>query len=160
MADPVTRMKSPSRLEYTVTAGRVTMGFIGGILEGRLIGRRCPVCEKVYIPPRGSCPTCAVPCTTEVELAGVGTVTTFCIVNIPFEGQLMPPPYACAHVVLDGADVPLLHLVGGCEVSEVRMGMRVEAVWSDDIQPTLASVKYFKPNGEPDADYSSYENHT
>jgi len=157
--EPVTRIISPSRLAYTVTAGRITTEFIRGILDGKLMGRSCPACERVYIPPRGSCPTCAVPCRDQIELAGTGIVTTFCIVNIPFEGQLLDPPYACAHVLLDGADVPLLHLVGGCDVAEVRMGLRVEAVWSDDIQPTLASVKYFQPTGEPDADYASYEAH-
>jgi uncharacterized protein len=155
----VTRMISPSRLAYTVTAGRITTAFIQGILEGKLLGRRCPDCSKVYIPPRGSCPTCAVPCRDQVELAGTGTVTTFCIVNIPFEGQLLDPPYACAHVLLDGADVPLLHLVGGCDVQEVRMGLRVSAVWAEDIQPTLASVMYFQPTGEPDAAYETYEAH-
>jgi hypothetical protein len=159
MKDPVTRFKSPTKLSYTVTAGRITTGFIAGILEGKLLGRRCPNCEKVYIPPRGSCPTCAVPCETEVELAGTGIVTTFCIVNIPFEGQLLDPPYACAHILLDGADTPMLHLVGGCDVADVRMGMRVDAVWADDLQPTLASVTYFQPTGEPDADYETYKAH-
>ena len=35
---------------------------------------------------------------------------------------------------------------------QVRIGMRVEAVWRDDadIEPTLESIKHFRPNGEPD----------
>jgi hypothetical protein len=39
------------------------------------------------------------------------------------------------------------------------MGLRVEAVWVDDadLTPSLASIKYFRPNGEPDAPYESYE---
>lgn len=157
--DPVTLFKSPTRLEYTVTAGRITTEFLRDILQRKLVGRRCPQCECVYIPPRGSCPTCAVTCDERVTLAGTGTVTTFCIVNIPFEGQLLDPPYACAHVLLDGASTPMLHLVGGCDVSEVRMGLRVEAVWAEDLEPTLASVRFFQPNGEPDADYASYREH-
>ena len=38
------------------------------------------------------------------------------------------------------------------------MGLRVEAVWVDPSEwgPSMASVKYFKPNGEPEADYESY----
>jgi hypothetical protein len=79
-----------------------------------------------------------------------GTVTTFSVVRIPFEGQLLAPPYACAHVVLDGADVPLLHIIGECDVDLVRIGMRVEPVWASPIEPTLASVRYFRPVGEPD----------
>jgi len=35
---------------------------------------------------------------------------------------------------------------------EVRIGMRVEAVWvpDDELKPTLESIKWFRPNGEPD----------
>ena len=34
------------------------------------------------------------------------------------------------------------------------MGMRVEAVWVDDAElgPTIESIKWFRPTGEPDAD--------
>ena len=42
---------------------------------------------------------------------------------------------------------------------EIRMGLRVEAVWvaPEELGPTMASVKYFRPNGEPDADYETYK---
>ena len=38
-------------------------------------------------------------------------------------------------------------------MADVRIGMRVEAVWVDpaDLGPTLESIRYFRPNGEPDA---------
>jgi uncharacterized OB-fold protein len=147
----VTQMTAPTRLEYVVTAGRLQQEFLGAVMNRQLIGRRCPRCEKVYVPPRGSCPTCAVPCEQAVTVGPNGTVTTFSIVRFPFEGQVLEPPYACAHVLLDGADVPLLHLVGGCDVETVRMGMRVETVWTEVPAPTLASVRYFRPIDEPDA---------
>ena len=146
----VTLIKSPTVLRYEVTAGEVTTRFLSGILQKKLLGQRCPACQKVYLPPRGSCPTCAVPTTDAVEVGPRGTVTTFSVVRLPFEGQILPPPYACAHVVLDGADVPLLHIVGDCDVNTVRIGMRVEAVWAAVIEPTLASVLYFRPIDEPD----------
>jgi hypothetical protein len=39
--------------------------------------------------------------------------------------------------------------------------MRVEAVWAppEEREPTLESIKYFRPTGEPDADYDSYREH-
>ena len=155
--EPVTRLKAPVRLEYLVKAGDNTVGFLQGILEKKLIGKRCPSCRKVYMPPRGSCPICVVAMVEPVEVAQKGTVTTFSIVRFPFEGQVLTPPYACAHILLDGADVPLLHVVGDCDVDTVRMGMRVEAVWAEDIQPTLASVRYFVPIDEPDTPYAQFE---
>jgi uncharacterized protein len=147
MADqePVTMMRSPTRLEYTVWAGDITRDFLAGIMERKLIGKRCPGCRKVFVPPRGSCPTCGVAVTEAVELPQRGTVTAFSVIRIPFEGQVLDPPYACAHVMIDGADVPLLHILGECPVDEVAVGLRVEAVWVEKLEPTLASIRYFRP---------------
>jgi hypothetical protein len=39
------------------------------------------------------------------------------------------------------------------------MGMRVEAVWVEpaDRTPSLESIRYFRPSGEPDAAFESYK---
>lgn len=145
----ISRFTSLIRLDYAVAAGATTQAFLEGILDRQILGKRCTVCAKVYVPPRGACPTCAVPLGETVTLAQEGVVTTFCTVNFPFEGQVLEPPYACAHVMLDGADVPLLHLVGGCPADQVHMGMRVKAVWAEELQPTLASIRYFAPVETP-----------
>lgn len=158
-SEPVTRFRAPVRVAYEVTAGTVTKRFLQAIEEGRFEGRRCPACTKVYLPPRGSCPTCAVPTTEPVDVGPHGTVTTFSVVRIPFEGQVLEPPYACAHILLDGADVPLLHIVGNCDVDQVRMGMRVAPVWAEERKPTLASVRYFHPIDEPDVAYAALSEH-
>lgn len=152
---------APVRLDYTFIAGEATTRFLRGIAEGRIIGQRCPACGKVYVPPRGGCPTCAVPTEGEVELSGRGIVTSFCIVNVPFAGQAVRPPYASASVLLDGAGIPLFHLLQEVDAAEVRMGMRVEAVWvpRDERAPTMDSIRYFRPTGEPDAPFDSYREH-
>jgi hypothetical protein len=102
-----------------------------------------------------------VPTTEEVELPDRGIVTTFCVVNVPFLGQRITPPYVSAYVLLEGADIAFLHLVLGCEPSEVRMGMRVEAVWRprDEWGTTIENIDHFRPTGGPDAPYESYANH-
>ena len=65
----------------------------------------------------------------------------------------------CAQILLDGANVSFMGLIQEIPTDQIRMGLRVEAVWVDeaDLTPSLASVKYFRPNGEPDAPYESYE---
>ena len=40
-----------------------------------------------------------------VELPDTGTVTTFCVVSVPFPGQRVAPPYVAAAILLDGADI-------------------------------------------------------
>ena len=142
---------TPVRLHYLHTASPGESAYLRGLAEGRLLGQRCGVCGKVYVPPRGTCPADGVPTSEEVELPESGTVTTFCIVNVGYPGQRVTPPYVAAAVLLDGADIAFQHLVLGCDASEVRMGMRVRAVWGEP-----GSISHFTPTGEPDAAYESY----
>jgi hypothetical protein len=159
--DVIEKIATPIRLDYEYTAGRAMSRFLRGILTRKLLGQRCPVCRKVYLPPRGSCPTDGVPTEEEVEVAPTGTVTSFCIVNVPFATNVYELPYVSARIVLDGADIPLMHLMQEVPATEVRMGMRVEAVWVDDadLAPSLESIRYFRPTGEPDAPFESYAEH-
>jgi uncharacterized OB-fold protein len=159
--DGVGLVTTPVRLDYTYAASTEESRFLRGLAEGKLRGQRCPVCEKVYIPPRGACPADGVPTRDEVELPDRGIVTTFCIVNVPFLGQRIAPPYVSAYVLLDGADIPFLHLVLGCDASEVRMGMRVEAVWKprEEWTTSMENIDHFRPTGEPDAAYESFAAH-
>jgi hypothetical protein len=152
---------TPVRLHYEHTASAGESRFLAGLAGGRLLGERCPVCGKVYIPPRGACPTDGVPTTDEIELPDIGTVTTFCVVNVPYPGQRVAPPYVAAAILLDGADIPFQHLILGCEAGEVRMGMRVRAVWKprDEWGTTPENIDHFRPAGEPDAPYESYAHH-
>lgn len=146
-------------IDFTAYTGTAQSRFLKGIVEGRILGERCPSCSKVYVPPRGSCPTCGVPTKEQVELAGTGIVTTFCVVNIPFAGQSVECPYVSASILLDGADIPLFSLIQEIPFDQVRMGLRVQAVWADELRPTLESIKYFKPTGEPDAEFDSFKEH-
>lgn len=156
---PVRSVRTPQHLEYRYTPGVAASRFLRGIEQGRILGQRCPECGKVYTPPRGACAACGVPTEEEVELSGAGTVTTFCVVNVPFYGQRIPIPYVSATILLDGADIGLMHLVQEVEADQVHMGMRVEPVWVDPDErgPTLESIRYFRPTGEPDADPSTYQ---
>ncbi|MFY9888182.1 MAG: OB-fold domain-containing protein [Streptosporangiaceae bacterium] len=157
----VTMITTPVRLHYQHSASPEESRYLRALSEGRLVGQRCPACGKVYVPPRGACPTDGVPTTTDVELPDTGIVTTFCVVNVPFRGQRVPSPYVAAQVLLDGADIAFQHLVLGCEPDEVRMGMRVRAVWRprEEWRTTAENISHFEPTGEPDAPYDSYAQH-
>ena len=158
---PVDRVVTSVSLDYLYAASPEESRFYGALAQGRILGQRCPACGKVYVPPRGACPTDGVPTTDEVELPGRGTVTTFCIVNVPFLGQRIQPPYVSAYVLLDGADIALQHLVQEVDAAEVRMGMRVEAVWRPRREWTtsIENIRHFRPTGEPDADFETYRKH-
>lgn len=158
---PVTNIKTPMRLEYRYSAGVATSRFLRGIGQGKILGQRCPSCKKVYVPPRGSCPRCAVPTEEEVQLSDKGTITTYAIVRVPSENIDLPLPFASVHVLLDGADIPFFSVVQECPVEEIRIGMRVEAVWvpKEELSATLTSIRWFKPSGEPDVPFEKLAEH-
>ena len=159
--EPVRSIRTPARLDYTFTAGEATSRFLRGIAARKILGERCHVCGKVILPPRGSCPNDGVPTREQVELPDRGIVTTFCVVNVKFSGSAMELPYVCATVLPDGADMGLFGLVQEIPFDQIRMGMRVEAVWVDDDELThdLASIKWWRPTGEPDAAYETFREH-
>jgi len=159
--EPVTMIVTPVQLHYQHSASAEESRYLRGLKEGRVVGQRCPACGKVYVPPRGACPVDGVPTTTDVELPDRGIVTTFCVVNVPFPGQQVTPPYVAASVLMDGADIPFQHLILGCDPGEVRMGMRVRAAWKprEEWGTTLENIDHFRPTGEPDAPYESYAHH-
>jgi len=157
----VNSIETPIRLEYTYRPGKATARFLRGLATGKILGQRCPATGKVYVPPRGASPTHGVPTEEEVEVSDKGTVTTFCIVRIPSENLSIKPPNVAAHILLDGADIPFFALIHECPFDEVRMGMRVQAVWvpKEELAPTFESIRYFKPIDEKDAPFDSYQEH-
>jgi uncharacterized OB-fold protein len=152
--EPVRSVRIPAELRYTYTPGAASSRFLRGLAQKKILGQRCPVCQKVYVPPRGACPTDGVPTRDDVELAHKGTVVSFCVVNVQFYGQAMDVPYVSANIQLDGSDLPIMHLIQECPADDVRIGMRVEAVWvpDDEVAATLESIKWFRPSGEPDVE--------
>ncbi|MET0803046.1 MAG: zinc ribbon domain-containing protein, partial [Acidimicrobiales bacterium] len=92
--EAVRSIRTPARLDYTYTAGISQSRFLRGMAEGKLLGERCPTCGKVYVPSRGACPVDGIPTEEVVELPSVGTVVSFCVVNVEFTGRGIEIPYA------------------------------------------------------------------
>lgn len=159
--DPVTMIVTPISLTIQHTASHEESAYLRAIAEGKLLGAKTGENGKVYFPPHGADPATGQPTTEFLELPDKGTVTTFAIINIPFQGQRIKPPYVAAYVLLDGADIPFLHLVADIDAHEVRMGMRVEAIWRprEEWGFGIDNIEYFRPTGEPDAEYDTYKHH-
>lgn len=147
MPRPVTSMPSPLRMDYTYVAGAGRSVFLRGLAERRLLARRCPGCEQVYLPPPEFCSRCLCRLAEPFELDGRGVVATFCVVNFPFPGQTVEPPYVVAHIQVHGAATRLMHLVGEAGHDEVRIGMEVEPVWApgEKLDTSMTSILYFRP---------------
>ena len=133
--------RRPARLHVHARAGHVPLPARASP-RGRssASGARC---GKVYVPPRGACPTDGVPTTEQVELAHTGTRHVVLrrerAVLRPGHGDPVHrrPHPARRRRPADHAPHP------GGPADEVRIGMRVEAVWvpTTSWAPTLESIK-------------------
>jgi uncharacterized OB-fold protein len=148
-------------VDYTYTPGAAAQRFLRGLERGRIMGQACDNCGRVYVPPRGACARCGVPTSEEVEVSDKGTIVTFSIVRVPSSAIQVELPYVAAHVLLDGADIAFQTLIQECKFDEVRMGMRVQAVWRPESEwgPTFENIRYFRPIDEPDVPYQQFKEH-
>jgi hypothetical protein len=159
---PVEVLRTPVKLDYLYSAGQAATRFLKAIAEGRLLGQRCPVDGKVYFPTRGACPEHGVPTEGEpVDVKDRGTIVSYSIVRVPSENLQVELPFAAITVLLDGADSTFTHVLSEAKLEDVHMGMRVQAVWlpREEWTSSMRNIKYFKPSGEPDAPFESYEAH-
>lgn len=149
---PVRYVEKNLYLPYHYVAGDFRARYLHALKDKRILGSRCSKTGKVLVAPMIASPQSFAPANEFVEVADRGVVTTFCIVNIPVIGRNLEVPYVAASVALDGADLSMFTLIQECKPEEVRMGMRVEAVWKPDGERhgDHEDILYFRPTGEPD----------
>lgn len=164
-AEPVGMMDYVASITYRNPVPPSADRAVAASKEQRLLGQRCPVCERVYAGGRGYCPIDAVELGPdhEVDLPHSGTITNFAIVTpVPYPGQTETEPFVRAFVLLDGTDVVLVYQpVIELPYDEVHVGQRVSAVWaspaedSDDtgnMGGAFGALLGWIPSGEPSID--------
>ncbi len=156
--EPVRYVETTVRLPYHYVAGDYRAVYLRNLAHKRIIGSQCSRTGKVFLPPIVASPESFAPADRFVQVADRGVVTTFCVVNIPVIGRSLDIPYVAASVALDGADISIFALIQECRPEDVRMGMRVEAVWKPDGERRgdHEDILYFRPTGEPDAPLASF----
>jgi uncharacterized OB-fold protein len=162
---PVTGMDYHMHLEYHEKLCPVVRDYAEALLDKKLIGHKCPQCGLVFAPPRGYCPICVVPTTKddEIELQQQAVVTNYTIVTpVQYHGQQATERFAKASLLLDGGGTLSLQDLLDIEVDDVRIGLRVEAVWAPDGERNVdeitnrswgsaeGAIRGWKPTGEPD----------
>ena len=158
--EPVRYVEATVHLPYHYVAGDSRARYLHALKDKKILGSKCSRTGKVFVPPLVASPESFAPAEDLVEVADHGVVTTFCIVRIPVMGRNVELPYVAASVALDGAAISIFALVQECKPEDVRMGMRVEAVWKPDgeRQGDHEDILHFRPTGEPDEPLASFIN--
>ena len=145
--EPVKYIDANVHLPYHYVAGDYRTRYLQALKDKKILGSKDSKTGKVFVMPVVASPETFAPCNELVEVSDRGIVTTFCVVNIPVIGRTLELPYVAASVALDGADISIFALIQECKAEDVRMGMRVEAVWKPDGERigSIGDIAGFRP---------------
>jgi len=132
----------------TYSAGAVGSRFLIELRDNkRIMGTRCPKCNLVYVPARSVCRDCFGQLSEWVEVSNKGTLLSHAIARQPTPVQPVPPPIIYGIIQLDGADTGIVHMLGEVDPTQLKVGMRVKAVFKTKKQrvASILDIKYFKP---------------
>lgn len=168
---PGTGLKSPEDapsigyrpdLRYEWDNGFALTTYLDGFKKGRIRGSKCSSCGRMMIPSRSFCELCDLKAVTEYyDLPDTGTVQTFTISYVDWDSSRLPEGRVniFAVIAIDGAapEMGLVHRLGEVDPKDVRIGMRVKAVWRPEPERTgtVLDLVHFRPirsgdgTGEP-----------
>jgi uncharacterized OB-fold protein len=131
---------------YTWWAGNTAAKFLKSLRdEQTILGTRCDRCNRVFVPPRKTCPTCFTANENWTAVESVGTVTAVTVARRQLAAIPGKVPVVFALIKLDGADTALLHTIGGTDPDRVSIGTRVRACFSDRSGATINAISHFEP---------------
>lgn len=134
------------KVPYKHTAGAYVERFITEIGKNkRIMGVKCPKCSKVFVPPRMICAECFEKMEEWVEVGNQGKVVGF--TTIAHSTPVMPlePPYSYAIIRLDGADTDIVHIINIGDPKQLKVGMRVKAVFKEKPRKRILDIEFFRP---------------
>ena len=135
----------PDRMEVTFkySYGGQSRFFREIFHNERLLGAKCPTCEKVYCPPRSACPAC-YETTSWVELPGTGRVEAFTIQHYSTSSFVTKVPFLVAYIKLDGTDFLMMANIEIDDVQRARPGMPVRVCFRKEKTGSITDI-YFEP---------------
>jgi hypothetical protein len=136
--------------DYVYTLGIAGEKFFKEIKENaKIMGAKCKKCGLIYVPPRLFCEQCFEKLNDWVEVSKRGTVHTYTMAYIDVDGSKLKEPIVWAMIRIDDVHGGFVHKLGEVNPQDVKIGMRVEAVFEDREKRvgSILDIKYFKPVG-------------
>ncbi len=137
---------------YAWDCGIAIGRYLSELKEGRITGSKCHRCSRIMLPPRMFCELCFRPSDEWVYVRDTGTVNTYSVCHVNWDASRLEEgqsPHLPAVIEIDGASrgMGIMHLLGEVEPEEIKIGMRVKAVWKPPEERTgaITDIKYFKP---------------
>jgi uncharacterized OB-fold protein len=138
----------PSRImiPFNYAAGAIASRFFVELRDHRkILGKRCPQCTRVIVPPQKFCLHCFTATYEWVEVGPTGTLVNFTVVQKSEAHHPRKAPFAYGVIQLDGADSNLVHFLGEINLDHIQLGMRLQAVFKEERVGNILDIAYFKP---------------
>ena len=132
---------------YEWSAGVAGSRFFQEIRDNkRIMSTKCPKCSRILVPPRIFCEECFVDVEEWVEVGSKGELVTFGESYLGTDGSKLKEPWILGIIRLDGADGGLIHYIGEARPEELKIGMRMEAVFNEKRNGNILDIKHFRPS--------------
>jgi acetyl-CoA C-acetyltransferase len=139
-------------LRYAWDNGMALTTYLDGFKQGKLRGSQCSRCGRTMIPARAFCEICNLDSVHDYcDLADWGTVQTFTLSRVNWDSSPLPKGKVniFAVIAIDGItpEMGLCHMLGEVDPKDVKVGMRVKAVWKKAAERTgtVKDILYFRP---------------
>jgi uncharacterized OB-fold protein len=145
-------IKTEARIPYELAVGSTWYRFFEGLKEEKIMGTKCPKCNRVLVPARPFCSRCFEDMPEWIEVSTEGVLKSWSLTDYEYFGMPMKPPFINGVIRLDGTNCNFLHYIGGFEIEGlqqvqeiVKNGMRVRAVWREEKKGGVMDIKHFAP---------------
>jgi len=146
-------------LRYAWDNGFAISTYLDGLRKGKIRGSLDTRTNRMLVPSRPFSEIADLsPVTNYFNLPDTGEVKTFTLSHVNCDSSPLPKGKVniFAVIALDGIteDMGLVHLLGDIKAEDVKIGMRVKAVWQPESKRTgsILDIKYFAPLGRKKAD--------
>ncbi len=134
---------------FHYSAGRFVSRFLVELRDNaKIIGVKCPKCGTVYAPPKELCDPCFTVMSEPVEVGPGGTIKNCTTLHAAFcdpeTGETRPVPYAFGNVQLDGADTLIQNYLVADDLSQIKVGARVEIEFAEKRIGKMIDIKCFR----------------
>jgi uncharacterized OB-fold protein len=143
------------KADYAWDTGIGIGAYLNGLKNGVLLGSACYTCNKIVVPPRTVCEWCFNLMDEFIPLKDIGTVNTFSLCYVTWDVKRIKEPEIPAVIHLDGTSTlnpspimgGIMHLLNQVRPEDVKIGMRVQAVWkpAEEREGAITDILFFKP---------------
>lgn len=119
--------------------------YTQGLGQKKVVGTHCPECGRVYAPPTDLCGKCYRSLDEWVDVKDTAELVMYTVGYTSITGDPYDTPRITAMIRFDGSDSWFLANVIGIKPEELKVGMKLKAVWREEPKGQLSDIEGFEP---------------